>query len=194
MPFEGGPKTLLPLNTPRRILLAGNSAGGFGVHHALSLLRVHYPNVPIEVINDSGVGISTPGAWEATNAYWNAASMFPQSCADCIGADGNLTGYHSYQLDRDPRLRMGLMSTKLDGVVLKRLPLSPQAYEAEVVAAMAELEAAHPERFRSFVADGDGRTFILRDFDREIGGTTPRRWIDDRSERGRVELGVRLRS
>jgi hypothetical protein len=44
---------------------------------------------------------------------------------------------------------------------------------------MAELEAAHPDRFRSFVANGDGHTFILQDFDREVGGTTPRRWIED---------------
>ena len=54
-----------------------------------------------------------------------------------------------------------------------------ETFDAEVVAAMAELEAAHPGRFRSFVADGDGHTFILRNFDREVGGTTPRRWIED---------------
>jgi hypothetical protein len=164
---------------PSRIFLAGNSAGGFGVHHALPILRIHYPDVEIEMINDSGVGISVPGAWEETNAYWNASAMYPESCADCIGADGNLTGFHGYQLDQDPLLRMGFMSTKQDGVVLERLPMSPEAYEAEVVAAMAELEAAHPDRFRSFVANGDGHTFILQDFDREVGGTTPRRWIED---------------
>jgi hypothetical protein len=164
---------------PSRIFLAGNSAGGFGVHHALPILRIHYPDVPIEMVNDSGLGISVPGTWEATNAYWNAAAMYPQSCADCRGADGKLAGYHRYQLDQDPLLRMGFMSTKQDGVMLERLPMSPQAYEAEVVAMMAALQAAHPDRFRSFVADGDGHTFILRDFDREVGGTSPRRWLDD---------------
>jgi len=89
---------------PTRIFLTGNSAGGFGVHHALPLLRIHYPNVPIGMVNDSGLGISVPGAWEQANAYWNASTMYPQSCDDCIGDDGNLTGFHRYQLDHDPLL------------------------------------------------------------------------------------------
>ncbi len=165
--------------SPSRILLVGNSAGGFGVHHALPLLRVHYPDVPIDMVNDSGVGISVPGAQASINDYWSACDAYPQSCADCIGEDGNLTGFHRYQLEQDPDLRMGFMSTKQDGVVLERLAMTPEDWEAELLSAVEELEQAHPDRFRSFVADGDGHTFVIRDYDREVGGTTARAWIGD---------------
>ncbi len=165
--------------SPSRILLIGNSAGGFGVHHALPILRVHYPDVAIDLVNDSGVGITVPGGQATLNDYWGAWEVYPERCSDCIGADGNLTGFHRYQLDQDPDLRMGFMSTKRDGVVLERLPMTPEAWEAELLASVDELEQAHPDRFRSFIADGDGHTFVIRDFDREVGGTTPRAWIGD---------------
>lgn len=170
--------------SPRRILLVGNSAGGYGVHYALPILRIHYPDVPIDLINDSGLGISAPGSQAVANDYWGAGAAYPESCADCIGADGHLTDFHRYQLDRDPHLTMGMMSYKQDGVVLERLPLPPETWEAELLAAMAELEAAHPDRFRSFIADGDGHTFVIRDFDLEVGGTTPRAWLSDLLEGG----------
>lgn len=165
--------------SPSRILLIGNSAGGFGTHAALPLLRLHYPEVPIDLVNDSGVGILAPGGQAATNDYWNAWDFYPASCTDCIGQDGNLTGYHHWKLAQDPRVRMGFMSTRRDGVVLERLPIEPAAWEAELVQAMDELQTAHPDRFRSFIANGDGHTFVLRDFTLEVGGTNARAWIAD---------------
>lgn len=163
---------------PTRILVIGNSGGGFGVHPALPLLRVHYPDVSINLVNDSGVGILEPGGQAALNDYWDAWDVYPASCADCIGEDGNLTGYHRDQLDRDDNLRMGMMSNTRDSVILERLSMAPADWEAELLDAMAELEQAHPDRFRSFIAEGEDHTFILRDFDRPVGGTTPRAWID----------------
>lgn len=82
---------------PEMIVLAGNSAGGFAVHAALPLLRKLYPNIKIYVINDSGLGILNPGRMNELIDYWDASANFPASCTDCIGEDGNLTGYHEYQ-------------------------------------------------------------------------------------------------
>lgn len=165
--------------SPSRILLIGNSAGGSGTHPALPLVRLHYPGVPIELVNDSGVGILSPGGPEELNGYWNAWVSYPASCTDCIGEDGNLTGYQSWQLDQDPDLRMGFMSYTRDDVVLERSTTDPADWEAELLAAVDELEKAHPDRFRSFIARGEGHTFVLKDFDLAVGGTTPRDWIGD---------------
>jgi hypothetical protein len=165
--------------TPSRILLTGNSAGGAGVHYALPLVRAVYPGVPIEVVNDSGVGILAPGVQEQLNDYWNAWAWFPESCADCIGEDGHLTGYHRYQLDEDANIRMAYLSTKQDERLVGDLGVDASAWEAALLSAAAELEDAHPGRFHSLIADGDGHTFILRDFDREVGGTTVRQWLTD---------------
>ena len=131
-------------------------------------------------MNDSGVGISTPGSMDRLIDYWGGSAFFPESCDECIGEDGHLTGYHDYQLSEDPNVRLGYLSTRQDGVVVERSSdLTGPAFEAALEEAVAELKAAHPERFNSVVADGDGHTFILRDFDREVGGVSVRQWVGD---------------
>jgi len=42
---------------------------------------------------------------------------------------------------------------------------------------MEELEEAYPERFRSFIADGNSHTFIQAQFDLEVQGTSVKEWI-----------------
>ena len=162
---------------PSRILLAGNSAGGVGTHNALPLVRRLYPAVPIDLINDSGMSILPPGGQDSLNEYWNAESAFPSSCSDCIDEDGNLTGYHLYQLAEDENLRMGFISSTADEVVLGQSSLDQASFESELREALAELENAYPERFRSLISESEQHTFILREFDFPVAGTTVREWI-----------------
>ena len=165
---------------PSRIILAGTSAGGSGVHFALPLVRKLYPNTPIELINDSGVGILPPGAQQGLNDYWNSSANFPTSCEDCIGEDGNLTGYHHYQLANDANLRMGFMSFAQDGVVADDfLMIGGPAFEAELLSAMNELEQAHPDRFRSFIVGGSDHTFLLSGLEETAGDVSARQWVSD---------------
>ena len=162
---------------PSRILLAGNSAGGFGTHSALPLVRRLYPDVPVDLINDSGMGILPPGGQDELNAYWNSGSAYPASCTDCIGDDGNLTGYHRYQLAEDDKLRMGFISSTADEVVLSTSTIDQAAFESELREAVTELEAAYPDRFRSLISETEEHTFILRQFDFAIGDTSVREWV-----------------
>ena len=162
---------------PGKILLAGNSAGGFGTHFALPLVRKIYPDVPIEMINDSGLGIVNPSLSETFTDYWNSDSFFPASCTTCIGADGNLTDFYKYQLAEDDNLRMAFISSKRDEVVVGGG--DGAIFEEELLQSMSELDQDYPERFRSLIADGDEHTFIQRRYTFEIAGTTVRQWIGD---------------
>ena len=165
---------------PRRILLAGNSAGGLGVHFALPLVRKLYPSTPIDLVNDSGVGIYEPGTVELLVEYWNGGSAIPADCADCIGEDGNLTGFHDYQLDEDAGLRVAFISSRQDEVITGTFGLiSPEAFEAQLLEAVDELVTAHPDRFASLIAAGEEHTFIQRQFGYVVAGTTVREWIAD---------------
>lgn len=164
--------------SPDRIVLAGNSAGGFAAHPALPLVRKLYPDVDIDVINDSGVGVLDPGSMQALINYWNAGAFFPSSCPDCIGVDGNLTGYHEYQLTEDQNIRMAYIGSKQDSIITAGLSGGGPSLETQLIEAAAELNAAFPERFQSLIADGDGHTFIIRNFEYGIGGTSVRVWID----------------
>lgn len=175
---------------PSRILLTGNSAGGFGTHSALPLVRKLYPGVPIDLVNDSGMGILPEGAQEALNEYWNSSRFFPASCETCIGEDGNLTDYHKYQLAEDSNLRVGFLSTKQDAVVTVDGTLSGPEFERQLLEAIGELSDAYPERFGSLIADGDGHTFIIRDFYRSVGGTTVKQWITDMLDGGASWVSV----
>ena len=163
--------------SPDNIVLAGNSAGGFAVHAALPLVRKLYPDVSIEVINDSGQGIANPGGMESLISYWNAGAFFPESCTDCIGTDGNLTDYHKYQLTEDDNIRMAYISSKQDATFAAIIQGGGPAFEVQLIEAASELNTAFPERFQSLIANGDEHTFIISNFNYPIGGTTVQAWI-----------------
>lgn len=165
--------------SPDKIVLAGNSAGGFAVHAALPLLRKLYPDARIEIINDSGVGIMSPGGMQTLIQYWNAGAFFPASCSDCIGADGNLTDYHKYQLAQDDNVQLAYISSKQDSTFAAIIQGGGPVFEAELLEAAAELNAAYPERFQSLIGNGEFHTTILRDFHRPIGGTTVSQWVSE---------------
>jgi hypothetical protein len=57
--------------------------------------------------------------------------------------------------------------------------ISGPVFEAELLQAMDELQAAAPDRFRSFIAAGTDHTFILRSFDVTAGGVSARQWVTD---------------
>ncbi|MEZ5503460.1 MAG: pectin acetylesterase-family hydrolase [Halioglobus sp.] len=162
---------------PSRIVLAGNSAGGFGIHYALPLVRKLYPDVPIELINDSGMGIRQPGSQERLNAYWNSDSFFPANCSACIGEDGNLTEYHKYQLAEDENIRIGFISSTRDKTIVGQSGIDGDIFEAELLHAVAELEDAYPDRFRSLISYTDEHTYIIKQFDFPVADTTVRQWV-----------------
>lgn len=165
--------------SPDRLLLAGNSAGGFAVHAALPLVRKLYPELEIIMINDSGQGITNPGGMERLIDYWNARAFFPASCTNCIGTDGNLTDYHKYQLTQDSNIRLAYISSKQDATFATIVTGGGNAFEAQLLEAASELNTAFPERFQSLIANGDEHTFIIKSFSYQVGGTTVRTWISD---------------
>lgn len=161
--------------SPNKIVLAGNSAGGFAVHMALPLVRKLYPAAQIFIINDSGIGLATPGGFELPFGYWNANAFIPASCSDCVGADGNLTGLHAYQLAQDENIKLAYISSKQDSVT--SVPLGGPEYEIQLLAAVAELNDSYPDRFQGLIDNGDAHTYIIRNFNLEIGGITVSDWL-----------------
>ncbi|MDX1733215.1 MAG: pectin acetylesterase-family hydrolase [Halioglobus sp.] len=166
---------------PRRILLTGNSGGGFGTTFALPLVRSLYPEVPIEIVNDSGIGVGKPGDGDFLMLLmddWNQSAFIPQSCPDCLGPDGHLSNYLSWQLEQDPNTRRGYMSYSQDSTIATFfLGLDGPVFEAALTEELSQLEAAHPERVRSWVPDGVGHTFLLREPDKTAGGVPVMAWI-----------------
>lgn len=166
---------------PRRIVLAGQSGGGLGTIFALPLVRYLYPGVPIDVIDDSGVGVLKPGKPEFLQqiiAEWNIGAFIPDSCANCIAADGHLTDYLNWQLDQDPDVRRGMLSYTRDvNLADLFLQIGGAAFEAGLLQEMREQEDAHPDRMRSWLVEGNGHTFVELEPDRTAGGVPLMDWI-----------------
>jgi hypothetical protein len=166
---------------PRRILLTGSSAGGFGTTYALPLVRQLYPDVPIELINDSGLGlgrIDEPAFIEQLLTEWNATAFFPESCETCLGDDGHITDYHKYQLSEDENFRLGMMSYTRDTVIaVTFVQVGGEVFEEALLGELDDLEAAYPERVKSFVATGAEHTFLLGDLEKTAGGISVADWI-----------------
>ena len=167
--------------SPKRILLTGVSAGGFGTTYALSLVRAIYPDVPIEVINDSGIGIARPDEPEFIRLLisdWNAGAFFPASCPTCIGEDGHTTDMHKWQLGEDQNLRLSLMSYTQDTVIgITFSQIGGEVFERELLGELNNLEAAFPARVRTYVRDGADHTFLLSDTSLTAGGVTVLDWV-----------------
>jgi hypothetical protein len=166
---------------PRRILLAGQSGGGLGTIFALPLVRYLYPGVPIDVLDDSGVGVLKPGKPEFLRqiiAEWNIGAFIPDSCANCIAVDGHLTDYLSWQLDQDPDVRRGMLSYTRDvNLADLFLQIGGPAFEASLLQEMQEQEQAHPERMHSWLVEGNGHTFVELEPDRTAGSVALMDWI-----------------
>jgi hypothetical protein len=174
--------TVRAFPSPRRILLAGTSGGGFGTIFALPLVRSLYPGVPIELINDSGVAVGKPDEPEFfldRLDYWNVSDSFlPASCPDCIAEDGHGTGFHIWSLTQDPNLRLSLMSYTQDGTIAGFFFEVPgPIWQEALLEEMAEVEAAHPDRVRSFIAPGTSHTFLRNDTNPVIEGISVLEWV-----------------
>jgi hypothetical protein len=161
---------------PGHIVLAGISAGGFGVHPALPLVRKLFPSIRIYVINDSGIGIFNPGQFNDLLNYWKAHDFIPSSCQDCVGSDGNLTKYHRYQLKQDQQVKMAFISSKQDSIASSRI--GGLSFETQVLESVNELQREFPDRFQSLIANGEAHAYLIGRYDNQIGGVNIKDWIE----------------
>ncbi|HAN31745.1 MAG TPA: vtpJ-therm [Myxococcales bacterium] len=163
--------------SPKRILLAGSSGGGFGLFLALPLARMVWPEAQILVMNDAGVGVAKEGNEGFITQLleeFGVKAMIPSSCKDCF-ADGHLTELLAWSLERDPSVRIAAFSSTRDYVIANLfLQIEPAQFETSLRAEMAQLEARFPGRFASFITEGTRHTTLLGDISgfTSTGGAT----------------------
>lgn len=150
--------------SPRRIVLAGSSGGGFGTILAAYLVRYVYPGVPIDVLNDAGLGVARgddPAFVGRIIDDFGARDFIPNDCEGCID-DGHITELVRHLLDRDPQVRVAAISSWYDYIISQVFLMStPDAFRDALDAETTALHEAHPERYRRFIFDGEAHTALL---------------------------------
>lgn len=153
-----------------RIVLAGASAGGYGVHIANMLVRTLWSEAEIIVVADCGVGLGKPGDFEfipALLAEWNIARLLPDDCVDCV--TDHITGLPRWQLNKDQNMRFAAIAAYDDAIIGGVfLGLEDGQLRAAIETELDELATAHPGRYHRFLFDSTLHTTIGAD---SVSGT-----------------------
>lgn len=166
---------------PDEIVLSGLSAGGYGTVFATLLIRKVFPNVPIRVFNDSGVGINRgerdPDFLHRLVEEWNGGPMIPESCDGCLDG-GHLASFVQWVLGNDENLRFSAFSYDRDSTIAGTfMGVGGEFFEEELSRILPELEASFPDQYRYAVLAGDGHTTLGFINVTEINGVRLSTWI-----------------
>lgn len=157
---------------PRSIFLSGSSAGGYGTIISTALVRVMWPDTPLKVVNDAGLGLTNPedpGLLDTLSEEWKFDQFLPASCEDC--RDGQFSALISWALEHDPSLKVGAFSSYQDFVIGGAfLGMEGPDFRELVLAETGKIHDQHPERFKRYLIAGSDHTAVLGFYDMEVDG------------------------
>lgn len=157
---------------PKRIVLAGSSGGGYGTIMGAPLVRIRYPGVPIDVFDDSGLGLGKaddPQFIKTVLKEFNAEQIIPASCTDCSG-NGHITKLVDWELKHDPQLKISVFSSFQDSVLSTMyLKIDPLVFQSAVLSETQRLHDLYPDRYHRFLVRGEAHTALLGDVTGIVG-------------------------
>ena len=144
---------------PRRIVVAGSSAGGVGAASFAPLLaRFKYGNYrDLAVFNDAGpnaINLLDSQGILARAADWRFGQFYPASCEDCDEL-GQGTAIVRWRMDHDSTVRESFYSTDGDTTnrFFMRVP-TQEAYRGLLLSVHGALNSEFPFRYKRFIESG----------------------------------------
>ena len=192
---------------PRKITVAGTSAGGVGATtFAPLLVRFQYGNKvkKLTVLNDAGPIVTNPLAIDAAAARaadWAFDQFFPASCTDCNPLGQLAIPFIQWRMANDSTIREAFYSTDGDETAILfqsvNLPGSPPlvpfdppgvfgltqvSYRSLFVPELGKINEQYPDRYKRFIVSGDAsHTAIQRPlfYEQDANGVLLNEWIRD---------------
>lgn len=138
-----------------RIILAGQSAGGFGAMYHWWRVQAAFGAKRVDLVDDSGTMLTDPylpadreASWRAA---WNLDAGLPSDCTTC----GALSGMFDYYATKFPDHKMALLSYQRDTTLSQFFgPISLDVF-AEGLVSLIGTKLQHPN-MRYYLAAGDG--------------------------------------
>ena len=159
----------------QKILIAGNSTGGYGTFGITPVVRLAYPDANLYVLNDSGPGIFSskePAIWPLMIKTWNLDPLLPQDCTQC---HEQLIYLYNWLLARDSKLKIGLFSSYQDATVSPEMGMSGAENEARLRELTGQIHQDHADTFKRFLIKGDSHT--ITNYNLSVDGVSIWNWV-----------------
>lgn len=165
---------------PDRIVLGGSSAGGYGTIIGTAVVRLSWPDTPLSVLNDAGLGLTNPERPETLALFkseWKFDQFLPGSCTSC--EKGQFSEMIAWALERDPSLRVAGFSAYEDSVIggVFLGMLGPD-FKQLLLTETGSIHERFPKRFQRFMIEGTQHTAALGLYDIQIEGMHVTTWTD----------------
>ena len=162
---------------PKKVLLAGSSAGGWGTVYHRGLVRSQYPDALLTVINDAGIGFAVNGPLVADE--WGATRHRPPSCGEPCQTHQHMTYFVKYMLEHDPSTIVGDFSSYGDSVIrLFTFTSDAESFKQVLMQETDIVAQAFPDRYKRFFVAGESHTTLLTAFHTNvIDGVSVAQWV-----------------
>lgn len=164
-------KTLYP--NPKRVLLVGSSAGGYGTILGTAIVRFEYPTTPLIVFDDAGVGLAPADpTYTQIVSEWKFDQFIPSSCTGC---KTDQTQVVAWGLRNDPSIRCSAFSSYNDAIIGGVfLQMQPDPFKALLLDKTGNVHNEFPDRYKRFFVNGSEHTTLILD----NGNTTLGGYLD----------------
>ena len=160
---------------PDKILITGNSAGGIGTIIASMVIRLQYPQTSLYVFNKVGPGLLNPKDKKTSRLIkktWNLNQLYPIDCDNC---KDQMIYLYDWMLDRDDKLKIGLVSSYQDLVSSAIFKMDPENYEDLLITTTDAIRNKHPGTFKRFFIKGNKHN-ISNSY--QVNGISVRKWLE----------------
>lgn len=171
----------------KRVVMAGCSAGGFGVRANLERTVAAFPGVPFTVISDSALPVGDPYCPSSLQAaqrdLWQLQESILGPCgADCPDKSDFGFDAASAVFKRNPGVRFGIISYAPDTALPNFWGLTPQKFNEGLWASRDKMINAHPN-VAYYVIDGEGHCIPKDAFSSTtVAGTKLTDWVASLTE------------
>jgi hypothetical protein len=161
---------------PKKVLVTGSSAGGWGTVYHRALVRHVYPDAELSVFDDSGIGFSVNSSYVINE--WGSTRYQPPSC-DACQIDANMSPFVKYVLEHDPGMVVGDFSAWGDSVIMQFTFNTDATAFRNLLQSETDIPAtAFPDRYKRFFINGSQHTSLLAGFhSTKIGDVSVAQWL-----------------
>jgi hypothetical protein len=164
--------------SPERVVVTGVSAGGFGAALNYELVRSHFPNADVFLLDDSGPLLKNNAIPQPLRDAWAKAWNY-NAVFDAIdpAVKNDFSAVYPALARKYPQDRMALLSSQQDRVIRTYVGLSATGFQS----ALQELQSTVIDPLpntRYFVTSGEAHTFLLNPTSQSSHGVAFMDWLN----------------